>query len=81
MTLTQKQLGEIIRYAVFTACQPLLTRKDLASRYRTDVSTIDEWRRRKILPAPAYVGRFPFWSMHDISRAESQGRLRQKATR
>jgi len=52
--------------------RPLLTRKDLAQRFSRSLITIDNWRRRGLLPAPVYLPgcRFPFWRPIDIQRYE-----------
>jgi predicted DNA-binding transcriptional regulator AlpA len=56
---------------------PLLTRKDMARRYGRSLETIDEWRRKRWIPKPVYIGRIPHWRLGDVYLFEQNERMKK----
>jgi len=59
---TRQMLAELM-------ARPFLTRADLSRRYCRDISTIRNWKRKKLLPRPVeFYG--PLWRLSDLIRFE-----------
>ena len=54
--------------------KPMLTRHDLARRYRCTTDSIDDWHARGTLPKAIYLPgcRSPLWRPMDIFQNETQ---------
>lgn len=61
--------------------RPVLTRKDIAARYRVTLTTVDNWHNDGTLPPARYLNRGkagrwgPLWRACDLERAEVAEKL------